>query len=78
MHFFAPLQWNGECYSAELDVIIQGYLPPTFVFQYWPGAHVPHPSHTTLVMDEVTLTVVWFNGTWRPGLFSGAGHGPSF
>lgn len=60
------------------QVFIQSYLAPALLLWYRQGAHVPHPSHTTLVMDEIALAVQWFNGTWRPGLFLGASHGLSF
>lgn len=78
MRLFAPLQRNGECFTAECHVIIQADLAPALFFWYRQGTHVPHPSHTTLVMDEIALAVQWFNGTWRPGLFLGASHGLSF
>lgn len=78
MGSFAPLQWNGECVPAKRQVVVQSYLAPALFLWYRQGAHVPHPSHTTLVMDEVALAIYWFNGTWRPGLFIGAGHGLSF
>lgn len=78
MHFFAPLQWDGECFFTVLHILIQRYLTPAGFVRYRASGHVPHPGHTTQVMDEVALAVIRFNGTWRPGLFSGAGHGPSF
>lgn len=78
MHSLTPLQWNGECFPAVCQVVIQADLAPALFLWYRQGTHVPHPSHTTLVMDEVALAIQWFNGTWRPGLFGGASHGLSF
>ena len=76
MHFFTLLQWDFEGFFTERCVVRQGDLAPPLTFDNRAGFHVPHPSHTTLVVNEIATAIKRLNFAGRPS-FS-AGHDPSF